>query len=218
MDARVWPLFALRVVTPRLELRYPDDADLHALAEVAAGGIHPPDVMPFGVPWTDTEPEALRRGLLQFHWRNRGALAPGSWWIELVVVLDGEVIGVQGMFADDFPTLRSVTTGSWLGHTHQGRGIGTEMRHAIVHLAFAGLGAQEALSGAWHDNVASLTVTRRLGYAPNGERLSLRRGAPDRMTMHRLDRAHWLASRRDDIEIHGLAPCLPLLGLSPTEG
>jgi RimJ/RimL family protein N-acetyltransferase len=215
MDAGVWPLFALRVVTPSIELRYPDDRDLIALAKVAASGIHGPGEMPFGVPWTDAEPDALQRGLLQFHWRNRGALAPTSWWIELVAVVDDRVVGVQGMFADHFPTLRSITTGSWLGQAHQGRGIGTEMRHAILHLAFAGLGAHEALSGAWHDNVASLTVTSRVGYSPNGERLALRRGTPDRMTMHRLDREGWLGRRRDDIEIHGLGPCLPLLGLAP---
>ena len=198
----------------RVELRYPNDLDLDELADVAAGGVHPPESMPFGVPWTDAEPDAMRRGLLQFHWRNRSALHADAWWIELVVVVDGAVVGVQGVWADHFPALRSVTTGSWIGQAWQGRGIGTEMRHAILHLAFAGLGAQEALSGAWHDNEPSLAVTRKLGYVPNGERLALRRGAPDITTMHRLSRERWQAVAREDITVHGLDPCLPLLGLA----
>jgi RimJ/RimL family protein N-acetyltransferase len=213
MDPRVWPLFGLRVATPRIELRYPHDRDLDELADVAASGIHPPESMPFGVPWTDAEPDAMRRGLLQFHWRNRSTLRADAWWIELAAVVDGAVVGVQGMFADDFPRLRSFTTGSWVGQAWQGRGIGTEMRHAILHLGFAGLGAQEALSGAWHDNAPSLAVTTKLGYEPNGERLSLRRGTPDVMTMHRLTRERWQRGARSDIEIHGLEPCLPMLGL-----
>jgi RimJ/RimL family protein N-acetyltransferase len=214
MDAGIWPLFGLRVTTPDLELRYPDDEDLHALADVASSGIHPPDQMPFGVPWTDGEPEAMRRGLLQFHWRNRASLTADAWWIELAAVVHGEVVGLQGMFADRFPTLRSITTGSWLGQRWQGRGIGTEMRHAILHLAFVGLGAEEALSGAWHDNEASLGVTKRLRYEPNGVRRALRRGTPDLMTTYRLDRARWEEARRSAVEIHGLAPCLAMLGLA----
>ena len=47
MDATIWPFAALRVTTPRLELRYPDDDDLVALAHLAAEGIHDPASMPF---------------------------------------------------------------------------------------------------------------------------------------------------------------------------
>lgn len=43
----------LRVRTPRLELRLPTEDELHALAEVALAGIHPPERTPFYVPWTD---------------------------------------------------------------------------------------------------------------------------------------------------------------------
>ena len=56
--------------------------------------------------------------------------------------------------------MRSVATGSWLGLRHQGHGIGKEMRAAVLHFAFAGLGAIEALSGAWDDNKPSLGVER----------------------------------------------------------
>ncbi len=46
-------LYGLRLDTPRLELRLGGRAELEALAEVAKAGIHPPDEMPFAVPWTD---------------------------------------------------------------------------------------------------------------------------------------------------------------------
>ncbi len=45
----VEPLYRLRVRTPRLELRLPDDDALEQLYEIAAAGIHPPEEMPFGV-------------------------------------------------------------------------------------------------------------------------------------------------------------------------
>ena len=53
----------------------------------------------------------------------------------------GSVAGVQGMLATDFAVNRQVSTGSWLGQAYHGRGIGKEMRAAILHLAFAGLRA-----------------------------------------------------------------------------
>jgi RimJ/RimL family protein N-acetyltransferase len=85
--------------------------------------------------------------------------------------VDGEVVGVQDINAEHFATLRSVHTGSWLGLAHQGQGLGKEMRQAILHLAFAGLGALEAHSGAFFDNEASLATSRSVGYQPNGEAL-----------------------------------------------
>jgi RimJ/RimL family protein N-acetyltransferase len=86
------------------------------------------------------------------------------------------------------------------------------MRAAALHLGFAGLGANVAITGAWHDNAASLGVTRSLGYVPNGEEILLRRDKPDVMLHFRMARADWEARRRDDITIEGLEPCLGLFG------
>jgi hypothetical protein len=41
-------------------------------------------------------------------------------------------------------------------------------------LAFGPLQAQAAITSAWHDNHASLGVSRALGYRPNGESLHAR--------------------------------------------
>ncbi len=137
-----WPLFDLRVRTPRLELRYPGDDDLVALARVAAEGVHDPAFLPFSVGWSLLPSPERERGVLQWHWRQRAEWRPESWRFEPVIVVDGEVVGVQGLGAKDFARLGVGATGSWIGQRHQGRGIGTEMRAAILHLAFAGLGAR----------------------------------------------------------------------------
>ena len=81
----------------------------------------------------------------------------------------GEPIGMQDMEAEHFRAVRSVESGSWLGRAHQGRGLGREMRESMLHLAFEGLGAEEALSGAFEDNDASLATSRAIGYEENGE-------------------------------------------------
>jgi RimJ/RimL family protein N-acetyltransferase len=54
------------------------------------------------------------------------------------------LVGVQELWAENFAELRKVATGSWLGLKHQGQGIGIEMRSAVLHLAFACLGAEQA--------------------------------------------------------------------------
>jgi hypothetical protein len=113
--------------------------------------------------------------------------------------------------AEQFATLRSVHTGSWLGLNYQGQGLGKEMRRAILHLAFAGLGAQEAHSGAFFDNAPSLATSRSVGYEPNGETLGPRRDGVARMLNVRMDRATWEERRRDDIEIVGLEGCLDIV-------
>jgi RimJ/RimL family protein N-acetyltransferase len=207
-----WPLFDLRISTPTLELRAPNDDDLVVLAELASRGIHEPATMPFLIPWTDEPSPVLERGILQWGWRHRAEWTRAKWAFNGVVVVDGEIVGVQDLKGTSFAALRTVETGSWLGRAHQGRGIGTEMRSAILHLAFEGLGALEARSGARIDNLASAGVSRALGYVDNGENFELVRGVRARQLHFRLDRETWLARRRDDITISGLEACLDLFG------
>jgi RimJ/RimL family protein N-acetyltransferase len=208
-----WPLFGLRVVTPRLELRYMDDDLARQLAEVAVEGVHDPGTMPFAVPWTRQEPDVLRGEYVKHHWGKRATFTADDWTLSMAVLVDGEPVGCQDAFAKQFPVTRQLETGSWLGLAHQGRGIGTEMRTAILHLAFEGLGAERACSGAWVDNPASQAVSRKLGYSDNGWDLLAREGEQCRMLRFAMGRDEWLAHRRDDIAVEGLEPCLPLLGL-----
>jgi RimJ/RimL family protein N-acetyltransferase len=221
--ATYWPLVVLRLRVPArsLELRLPDAADLAALAALAEAGVHDPAVQPFAVPWTDDEPAARARSVLQYHWRCLGAWHPDAWSLNLVVVRDGRVVGTQSADARDFAIVREMGTGSWLGRQHQGQGIGTAMRAAVLALAFDGLGAEYAVSDAFTDNVASLGVSRKLGYADDGIQRRAIRGRAAESRRLRIGRAAWLAAGGaaglgvGAVEIDGLEPCLPLFGLDP---
>jgi len=207
-----WPLFGLQVRTPRLELRYPTDDDYRAVVALAAEGIHDRDAMPFAVPWTRAESPLLERNMLQYYWSQRGALSPTRWSLPLVVFDDDQPVGIQDVMAEQFAVTRTVETGSWLVRRAQGHGLGTEMRAAVLHLAFEGLGASEAYSASFADNAASAAVSRANGYEPNGSVLFARNGAPARKLKWILTRDRWEARRRDDIEISGLDACRALLG------
>jgi RimJ/RimL family protein N-acetyltransferase len=205
-----WPLFDLVVRTPRLEMRLPREDEFAALIALIDRGIHEPATMPFSLPFTDTPAPRRARESAQFWWRQRAEWSAEKWSYSGAIFVDGHVVGVQGMQADNFAAVRSVETGSWLGMEFQGQGLGKEMRQAVLHLAFEGLGAAEAHSGAFHDNTASLATSRSVGYAENGEARATRRDKSDRLIKVRMDRATWEARRRDDIEIIGLESCLPM--------
>jgi RimJ/RimL family protein N-acetyltransferase len=212
VDNEHWPFFSLRITTPRLELRYPCDDELFALAGVLSTGIHDPSTMPFSEPWTRASSPELERNALQFWWSRRASLTPDDWALPFAVFEDGAPLGVQDVAARHFATARTVTTGSWLVQHAQGRGVGKEMRAAVLHFAFAGLDAAEAYTSAFEDNPASLGVTRALGYRPNGSRIDAREGNAVRHLEFALTRENWEQRRRDGITISGLDPCLPLLG------
>lgn len=206
-----WPLRHLVLRTPRLELRPDDDAGLLELADEAQRGVHPPDRMPFLVPWTDSDPRELGRRVLQHNWNVRARLGPDDWTIDFLARHEGRVIGTQGLSASDFRILREVSTGSWIGMRHQGRGFGTEMRAAVLAFAFDHLGAVRARSGAFVDNAASHRVSARLGYRPDGSDRVVRRGQPSEevrlvLTPDDFVRPDW------KLEVEGLDGCRELLG------
>jgi predicted RNase H-like nuclease/GNAT superfamily N-acetyltransferase len=139
-----------------------------------------------------------------------------NWALGLAVVLfdpEPTIVGVQDLFAKNFTKTRVAESGSWLGRRHQGKGIGKEMRAAILHLAFAGLGARWCETFAWEDNEASLGVTERLGYERNGVEMDLRRGQGEPLARFRMTREGWEERRRHDVRIVGLDRCRDLFGL-----
>jgi len=208
-----WPLFDLRIRTPRLELRAATDADLEALVAVIKDGVHDPSEMPFLVPWTDLPSPELERSFLRFMWGTRASWSAADWRLPFVVVEGGRAIGVQELRATGFAERRTVETGSWLGRASQGRGLGTEMRAAVLHLAFEGLGAQAATSGAIEGNGASRRVSEKLGYVPNGVAIVAPRGTPLQEHRYLLRRDAW---RADDhpATIEGLDACVEMFGVA----
>lgn len=207
-----WPLHGLRLRTPRLELRLPGLDELDALAQLSADGVHDPSWMPFLVPWTDLPPAERARSVMQFHWRTLADWTPQHWTLQLAVFRDGAVVGTQGLSGRDFAIVREVSTGSWLGQRYQGQGIGTEMRAAVLDLAFAGLDAESAISGAVAGNSASVAVSRKLGYQPNGLARTRIRDASGQEQRFVLDRDSWRQHRTVPVEIAGLRSCLPQFG------
>ena len=207
-----FPVLGLRLTTPRLELRLPDEAQLEELAEVVAGGIHGPDEMPFTTTWSEAPPLDRARRTVQNHWTALGALGPEQWKLGFVVLRDGVVVGQQELRATGFPVKREVSTGSLLGLAHHGAGIGTEMRAAVLHLAFAGLGAEDATSAAFLDNAASIAVSRKLGYLPDGVQRDTRRGRVAVSQRMRLTADDWRAHASVPVEVAGLDACRDLLG------
>jgi RimJ/RimL family protein N-acetyltransferase len=203
-------LLGLRLRTPRLELRLPRGDDVRELYRVAARGIHPPELLPFGVAWTDSlnEPD-----FVAFHETALAEWTPESWDANFVVLAEGRIVGTQSLHGLEWKEKREVGSGSWLGQEFQRRGYGTEMRAAVLELAFNGLGARAAQTGAlWH-NRASQRVTEKLGYKKVGESTVSPRGEPVLHYDYRLEREAWRPPFR--IELHGLETCLPLFGVAP---
>jgi RimJ/RimL family protein N-acetyltransferase len=211
-----WPLASLELVTPRLRLHVPSPAELDELAGIAAAGVHEPQRQPFTVAWTDGEPEVVARRVLQYAWGTWSRWTPEDWSLWLAVVFDGTPIGSQEVAARDFSVCLEVSTGSWLGRDFHGKGFGTEMRAAVLHLAFAGLGAHHAVSGAYVDNAASLAVSRKLGYRDDGIEHHAVRGEAATLQRLRLTRADWQA-RRSEVRIDGLEACLPMFGAARSD-
>jgi hypothetical protein len=192
----IWPLFDLRVRTPRLELRYVDDQLATELAVLASKGIHDPGFMPFANPWTDAASPDLERSSLQYYWRCRADTTAEGWMLNFAVIVDGAAIGTTSLLSGQFPLLRA----------------------ASLQLGFLGLLAEVATTAAFHDNAASRGVTHHIGYREVGRSRVLRREAPTIKVSYELSRDEWQQHvRRDDIEITGDVAARELLGITAAD-
>ncbi|MCW2964760.1 MAG: putative succinyl-CoA transferase [Actinomycetia bacterium] len=205
------PMTRLRVRTPRLELRLATRAELRALGELAQRGIHDPADMPFGVAWTD---DSDRPGFvdeaIEHHEAATREWQPTDWSLNLIAFHRGRPAGVQSIRGERFGERLTVDTGSWLGREFQGHGLGTEMRAAALSLAFEGLGATVATSGAIEGNPQSLAVSRKLGYEIVGAHTVSPRGVPVEHTDLELRRESFRSPV--PVELVALEPLLPLFG------
>lgn len=212
---RYWPLFDLRLTTADLELRPMTETDQLAVADVLPADVElDPAATTYGLD------QRTGRGIVahQDYWKAYGSWRPDAWRLKFAVMVASEVVGAQELEAKDFPTLRTVETASFLVPGFRGRGLGKQMRAAVLQLAFGPLEAQAAVTEAWHDNHASLGVSRALGYRPNGESLHRRGEGVDTMVGMRLRRADWVTSGSGaQVEISDFESCRPLFGLAPAD-
>jgi RimJ/RimL family protein N-acetyltransferase len=134
---KVDPLNELRLTTPRLELRLGTREELVELGRLAQEGIHPPEEMPFAMAWSDRSgDEGFIESFVEFHEAALRDWRPAEWTLNLLVFADGRPAGSQTIAAENFASTRTVATGSWLGKRFQRQGLGTEMRIAVLELAF----------------------------------------------------------------------------------
>ena len=213
MNEHPWPLFDIRVWTERLELRLPTEDELVELLEIARGGIHDPNEMPFGFAWTDQPSPQFERSFMQYHWSTRANWSVGKWSLDFGVWSGGRLLGTQGIGAENFAVLRSVSTGSWLAREFQRQGFGKEMRAAVLGFAFDHLGAVWATSGSFVDNPASASVSRALGYSEDGIDVLAPRGEAKELIRWRMHVDQWHARERPRVEVAGLERCRDMFGL-----
>ncbi|MGI3779405.1 MAG: GNAT family N-acetyltransferase [Janthinobacterium lividum] len=209
--SELWPPFGLVVRSGGLTLTPVTDEDLPGLVDLVRSGVHAPDEMPFGMPWTRRATAEVAPEYARHYWQTRAAFVPADFHLDLVVRDDGELVGVQGFFATDYPVTRTAETGSWLALRHQDRGIGTRMRQSVCSLLVDHLGAAEVTSGAFVDNPASLAVSRKVGYRRTDTKRVAREGALALHAQLRL-RPDDLV-RGDPVEVSGVEPLRAFLGV-----
>lgn len=200
----VWPLFDLRLRTANLELRLPTQDEALALTAEAPVDLETDPSWPA----VDGADQPIATSVLQWYWRALGTWKAEHWRLPLAVWFEGRAIGFQEIEAERFNRLRTVDTSSWLVDELRGRGLGQEMRAAVLGLAFDHLGADFAVSSAWASNGSSLGVSSALGYEKNGWVLHEHHDRTDRMQRVVLGRDRWDSSRWP-VSIENLAPCLP---------
>ena len=217
MSDRYWPLFDLHLTTPDLTLRPMTEADLGIVSDLL-----PDDV--------DLDPSATRYGLAdgrtergvivhQSYWKEFGSWSQAKWRLNFVVHAAGGLVGLQELEGKDFLTLRTVDSSSFLIPQARGRGIGKQMRTAVLALAFNKMGAQAAITSAYQDNQQSLGVSRALGYRPNGESFETRDDGVDLMVHLRMTKADWEAGGLGrEVTINGFDPCRQIFGLEMPTG
>lgn len=209
-----YPPLNLRIHTPRLSLLGASDDLLERLVPVVRKGVVTGPPLPFDDPISLYRDSPDREWTwLRAVWNGRAKVSDAFWRLYFVVVVDDEPVGIQDLIGNEFSAFGTVETFSWLGPDVRGHGLGKEMRQAVLHLAFEGLGARYADSSAFFDNRASNRVSHALGYRPNGIDWATRRGDPAEINRWRLSREQWAARRRDDIALVGVDECLPVLGL-----
>ena len=195
-----WPLLGLRLRHDGLLLRPVTEADLDDVVRV----------LPADVDLDPTLPADRAAAVHQGYWRAMGSWNAAAWVLSLLVLRDGELVGVQTLEGTDFPLLRTVDTASWLVPSARGQGVGKAMRAAVLGLAFGPLEAEAAVTSALATNASSLGVSRALGYRPNGEHFFRQDDRREVLVHLRMLRAAWSWA---PVEVDGFAECRSLFGL-----
>lgn len=210
MEGWSWPLHGIRLRTADLDLRVMTEADLPTLWELLPDDV---EMNPHATTYAGLDDRANRRAVLaQGYWRALGVWSPDDWALPFVVRSGGEVVGAQWLEGPDWRADRTVDSSSWLVAPARGRGLGKQMRAAVLALAFGPLQADAAVSSAVVDNGSSLGVSRALGYRDTHR--SVLEHSGETLQHVRLERATWEGSgQAHGVVIAGVSQALPLFGI-----
>ncbi len=179
-----------RIETARCILRaWQPDTDRTALARMATD----PTMMRYvtdGVPWTDTQVDALFT-------RQAASLARHSLCVGALCLRDsGEVVGVVG--AQPVDRLDGLDLAWWIWREHWGRGLATEAAAAACEDAFTRVGLPRLFACIDPDNTASHRVAQALGMRPL-QRMPANQTAswrtPGDVDVYVIERNDWMAQR-----------------------
>jgi ribosomal-protein-alanine N-acetyltransferase len=191
----------LRVLGPRLELRYPGAADAPALLELASD----PEVTRFFSwgPYREVaEPRRWIEGAPER--RDTGRL------LELVIVHpEAGAIGVTSLAEPSRRDARA-TVGTWLGRPWWGSGANSESKALVTALAFRALGLIRLTALASTRNPRSQRALERVGFRREGVLRSFHRHGAEvhDLAVFGLLREEWQASELAAIpvQVHGRPP------------
>lgn len=206
----MWPAHGIHLRTADLDLRVMTEGELGVLAAALPDDV---EMNPHATRYAGLDERANRRAVLaQGYWRALGLWSPDDWALPFVVRSRGELVGVQWLEGPDWRSDHTVDSSSWLVMSARGRGLGKQMRAAVLALAFGPLAAEAAVSSAVVENASSLGVSRALGYRDTHR--SVLEHSGETLQHVRLDRATWVASAQaHGVVIDGVAPALPLFGV-----
>jgi len=211
-----WPLVDVRIQTGDLTLRPMTEQDAVVVADTLPSDV---ELDPAATMY-DIGDNSKQRGTvtLQHYWKCYGNWTSNTWRLNFVVEAQDQFVGVQEIEGNDFPKFRTVDSSSHLLTKYRGRGWGKQMRVAALVFAFDHLGAEAAITSAYHDNHASLAVSRSLGYEPNGLSFESRGKGVDVLQHMRMTKKQWeLAGHSSKATVDGFEPCRALFGLTSGE-
>lgn len=218
----LYPPLGLVIRTPDLILRPANEAEAASLASASVNGIHDPSFNPFSSDWSYRDPVVRAQGIFQNIIRNSYL---DSWQLKFAIRKASDPdhpIGIMDVNpCEDSPN--AVFTGSWILLREQGKGYGTQARAAMLKLAFEGLEMAEARTSMWERNLASLGVTKKLGYEKTGSRKKLNRGEKMKQLRFSLFREGWEVNKlaqelSSKTYWEGLDDAVSFLGIKKSEG
>ncbi|MGN6752760.1 MAG: GNAT family N-acetyltransferase [Intrasporangium sp.] len=205
-----WPLHGIRLGTPDLELHVMTEADLEEVWQAL-----PPDLEldPGATSYEGLGGRGNRRAVVaQGYWHAFGTWSPKGWALPFVVRREGRVIGGQWLEGPEWAADRTVDSSSWLVASSRGKGLGRQMRGAVLELAFGSLGAVAAVTSAYVENAPSLGVSRGLGYRETHTSVLEHNGR--RLQHLRMEAAEWReAGHGAPVTVQGVAAAMPFFGL-----